>query len=103
MIYLPIRFLGLGMNLSFKSKENNMKFNVIRTSYHHHEMKGDVKLIKDSSDESYERSVWEAEINSIEDLLKLKEANKVEIIIKESWHEEGSHPYTIEIYDDYRE
>lgn len=82
-----------------------MKFYISRTSdpFNENSPCDNAILLNPNRDVSWENPIYGIEINSLEELMELK--NKVgDIIISEAYYDDISYsPYEIEIYDDYRE
>lgn len=78
-----------------------MKFTIERTSDYDGIMKPSKNAVLSKEKSSFDTNVWEIEIESLEELIKLKEEVKYPIIIKNPCFIEGQNE--IEIYDDYRE
>lgn len=53
--------------------------------------------------EGWRNAIWEIEINSLEDILRLARLEPDGVVINEAGRYEGKHDYTIEIYNGYRE
>ena len=80
-----------------------MKFYVTRTSEPYNDFPPCEGAIKLEETNMWENPLWGIEINSLEELLALKDKVKYSIIIGKSFDGAQHSDYSIEIYDGYRE
>lgn len=78
-----------------------MKFTIGRTSGFYDIRKPCENAVLSKHKTRFDEDLWEIEIASLEELVKLKEEVNYPIIIKNPYFIEGQNE--IEIYDDYRE